>query len=241
MVYEPDSKRLFWANATQQLRRSGPFKRPKAIGVSTNSVLADGTMASFVAHAQRQAGRYRGRQAALTHLGEMSGIDFEPTDHVMHFVNGLDEDLIFWKRRGDGLATLLHSALDWEPHLVTLASLMRSEMPPPDCGTDDGAATRTWNDLDLSSADDLELSKPEIMWVAPCFMSAQQADEESDDLFGSEECDGCPSCGAKSPRSTRTLLRTPRRIRHRPHSRPDRRRARPAPSLEFGHARERWT
>ncbi|MFI1382923.1 DUF4365 domain-containing protein [Embleya sp. NPDC020886] len=28
VVYDPDSKKLFWANATQQLRRSGPLDRP---------------------------------------------------------------------------------------------------------------------------------------------------------------------------------------------------------------------
>jgi hypothetical protein len=52
-------------------------------------------VASFVAHARRYVGRYRGRQAVLTHLGEMSGVDFAPEDHVLHFVNGYDEDLIF--------------------------------------------------------------------------------------------------------------------------------------------------
>ncbi|MER8042488.1 DUF4365 domain-containing protein [Streptomyces sp. NPDC094032] len=199
VVYDPDSKRLFWANATHQLRRAGAFSRPKVIGVSPNAVLADTTMESFVAQARRYVGRYRGRQAVLTHLGEMSGVEFDPTDHVLHFVNGYDEDLIFWKRAGDDLATLLHSALDWEPHLVSLASLMRSEMPPPGFGADDEAATRVWNDLDLSSAEDLELSKPEIMWVASCFLSTRQADEESEDLFGPDACVGCPSCTGKEP------------------------------------------
>ncbi|MFE7591243.1 DUF4365 domain-containing protein [Kitasatospora sp. NPDC057512] len=115
VVYDPDSKRLFWANATQQLRRAGPFKRPKVIGVSPNAVLADTTMESFVAQARRYVGRYRGREAVLTHLGEMSGVEFDPADHVLHFVNGYDEDLIFWRRPGDDLATLLHSALDGSP------------------------------------------------------------------------------------------------------------------------------
>ncbi|MFF2659395.1 DUF4365 domain-containing protein [Kitasatospora sp. NPDC058032] len=199
VVYDPDSKRLFWANATQQLRRSGPFNRPKVIGVSPNAVLADTTMESFVAQARRYVGRYRGREAVLTHLGEMSGVEFDPADHVLHFVNGYDEDLIFWRRPGDELATLLHSALDWEPHLVSLASLMRSEMPPPDFVADDEAAVRLWNDHDLSSAEDLELSRPELMWVASCFMSTRQADEESEAVFGSDECEGCPSCTGEEP------------------------------------------
>ncbi|MFF2148170.1 DUF4365 domain-containing protein [Kitasatospora sp. NPDC058190] len=199
VVYDPDSKRLFWANATQQLRRSGPFNRPKVIGVSPNAVLADTTMKSFVAQARRYVGRYRGRQAVLTHLGEMSGVEFDPSDHVLHFVNGYDEDLIFWRHPGAELATLLHSALDWEPYLVSLASLMRSEMPPPDFVADDEAAARLWNDHDLSSAEDLELSRTELMWVASCFMSTRQADEESEAVFGSDECEGCPSCTGEEP------------------------------------------
>ncbi|GAA0401168.1 DUF4365 domain-containing protein [Streptomyces luteireticuli] len=199
VVYDPDSKQLFWANATQQLRRSGPFNRPKVIGVSPNAVLADTTMKSFVAQARRYVGRYRGRQAVFTHLGEMSGVEFDPTDHVLHFVNGYDEDLIFWRRPGAELATLLHSALDWEPYLVSLASLMRSEMPPPDAEVVGEVAVRLWNDLDLSSAEDLELSQPEIMWVASCFISTRQADEESEAIFGSDECEGCPSCTGEEP------------------------------------------
>ncbi|MEU0937237.1 DUF4365 domain-containing protein [Embleya sp. NPDC005971] len=199
VVYDPDGKKLFWANATQQLRRSGPLNRPKVIGVSPNAVLADTTMKSFVAQARRYVGRYRGRQAVLTHLGEMSGVEFDPTDHVLHFVNGYDEDLIFWRRSGAEFATLLHSALDWEPYLVSLASLMRSEMPPPDVEVVGEAAIRLWNDLDLSSAEDLELSRPEMMWVASCFMSTRQADEESEAIFGSDECAGCPSCTGEDP------------------------------------------
>ncbi|MFE7591242.1 hypothetical protein ACFU6K_17745 [Kitasatospora sp. NPDC057512] len=76
---------------------------------------------------------------------------------------------------------------------------MRSEMPPPDFVADDEAAARLWNDHDLSSAEDLELSRPELMWVASCFMSTRQADEESEAVFGSDECEGCPSCTGEEP------------------------------------------
>ncbi|BAJ29475.1 MULTISPECIES: DUF4365 domain-containing protein [Kitasatospora] len=199
VVYDPGNKRLFWANATQQLRRSGPFNRPKVIGVSPNAVLAAATMESFVAQARRYVGRYRDRQAVLTHLGEMSGVEFDPADHVLHIVNGYDEDLIFWGSPGDALATLLHSALDWEPHLVSLASLMRSEMPPPDFAADDETAARIWNDHDLSSAEDLGLSRAETIWVASCFMSTRQADEESETVFDSDDCEGCPNCTGEEP------------------------------------------
>ncbi|WP_411088420.1 DUF4365 domain-containing protein [Streptomyces sp. 061-3] len=198
VVYDPDSKRLHWANATQQLRRAGPMSPTRYIGVSPNAVLNDMTMTSFVAQARRYVGRYRGRQAVLTHLGEMSGVDFDPTDHVLHFVNGYDEDLIFWKRPGDALATLLLSAHDWEPALVSVESLLRTELPEPEDGGVDARAVR-WDDLDLPSADDLDLSRSETMWVLSCFISTQQADEESEDLIGAS-CEGCPSCTGEEPK-----------------------------------------
>jgi hypothetical protein len=188
VVYDPDSKRLHWANGTQQLRRFGSLNPPRLIGVSPNAVLDDTTMESFVAQARRYVGRYRGRQAILTHLGEMSGVEFDPADHVLHFVNGDDEDLIFWRRPGDGLATLLLSSQDWEPVLVSLESLMRSELPIPEDGRGSGPA-----DPDLCTAEDLGLSRSEIMWAASCFISTQQAD-------GPVECEGCPSCTGEEPK-----------------------------------------
>ncbi len=199
VVYDPGTTKMHWSNATQQLRRSGPFNPPRFIGVSPNAVLNDTTMASFVTQARRYVGRYRGRQAVLTHLGEMSGVDFAPEDHVLHFVNGYDEDLIFWKHPGDALATLLLSAHDWDPYLVSLESLMRSDIPPPEDRTN-GGPEREWGDLDLPTAEDLELSRTEVMWVASCFLSTQQADEgPENDLVTPVECEGCPSCTGEEP------------------------------------------
>ncbi len=190
VVFDPDTKRLHWANATRQLRRSGPLNPPRHIGVSPSAVLNDATMASFVDHARRYVGRYRGRQAVLTHLGEMSGVEFDPADHVLHFVNGYDEDLIFWKRPGDALATLLLSAHGWEPYLVSLGSLMSSELEIPE-------DLRDGLDPDLATAEELELSQSEIMWVTSCFLSTRQADEGPEEDLG--ECEGCPSCTGEEP------------------------------------------
>ncbi|MFF0014581.1 DUF4365 domain-containing protein [Streptomyces sp. NPDC005374] len=190
VVYDPDTTRLHWANATHQLRRFGPLNPPRFIGVSPNAVLDGTTMESFVAHARRYVGRYRGRQAVLTHLGEMSGVEFDPADHVLHFVNGDDEDLIFWKRPGDVVATLLLSTQGWEPIWVSLESLMRSEIPVPEDRRGSGPA-----DPDLWSAEDLELSQSEIMWAASCFISTRQADEGPEgDLVEPVECKGCANC-----------------------------------------------
>ena len=195
VVYDPDTRTLHWANATQQLRRSGPLNPPRFIGISPSAVLDDATMESFVAHARRYVGRYRGRQAVLTHLGEMSGVEFDPADHVLHFVNGDDEDLIFWKSPGDATATLLLSAQGWDPVLVSLESLMRSEIEIPEEISGGGPV-----DPDLWTAEDLGLSRSEIMWAASCFISTRQADEgPEDDLVGPVECEGCPSCTGEEP------------------------------------------
>ncbi|MFC5027542.1 DUF4365 domain-containing protein [Streptomyces sp. DSM 41987] len=190
VVYDPNTKELYWANATQQLRRFGPHDPPRYIGVSPNAVLDDATMDSFVSQARRYVGRYRGRQAVLTHLGEMSGTEFDPSDHVLHFVNGDDEDLIFWKSPGAAVATLLLSTQGWNTAWVTLESLMRSTPPL----LQDGDTTKP-TDPDLWTAEELELSQSEIMWVAACFMSTRQADEGPEsDLIEPDECEGCPSC-----------------------------------------------
>ncbi len=156
-------------------------------------MLNDGTVPFFAAQARRYVGRYRGRQAVLTHLSEMSGVEFDSTDHVLHFVNGFDEDLIFWKRPGDALATLLMSAQGWEPYLVSLESLLRSEMAPPGGGDGDGSDSGSqWGDPDLSTAEELELNRAEIMWVVSCFVSSREADEPT-------ECEGCLSCTGEEP------------------------------------------
>ncbi|WP_405845529.1 hypothetical protein OG528_17800 [Streptomyces platensis] len=125
----------------------------------------------------------------------MSGVEFDPADHVLHFVNGDDEDIIFWKRPGDAVATLLLSAQGWDPFLVSLESLMRSELPMPEDGSASGAA-----DPDLWTAEDLELSASETMWAAACFISTRQADEgPEDDFVGPIACEGCPNCTGEEP------------------------------------------
>lgn len=204
VVYDPAVKRLHWANATQQLRRFGPLNPPRFIGVSPNAVLDDATMESFVAQARRYVGRYRGRQAVLTHLSEMSGVEFDSADHVLHFVNGDDEDLIFWKRPGDAVATLLLSAQSWEPVLVSLESLMLSKLPRPEDGRGGGPT-----DPDLWTAEDLELSRSEIMWAASCFISTRQADDgPEDDLLVPSSARDVRAARARSLRNTAASRRT---------------------------------
>lgn len=89
VVHDPDTDGLYWANATKQLlsARRGD-KVLKTITISPDDKLDDDSMA---------------------------GVEFGPSDIVQHHVNVYGEDLIFWQRRGEGFATLLHSDLDWHP------------------------------------------------------------------------------------------------------------------------------
>lgn len=194
VVYDPNSRNLYWANATQQLRHFGTHDQRRFIGISPNAVLDDATMDSFVALARRYVGRYRGRQAVLTHLGEMSGTEFDPEDHVLYFVNG-DDDLIFWKCPGDTVATLLLSAQEWEPAWVTLESLMHSELSKPE-----DRNVQEFPEPDLWTAEDLDLSRAEVMWVAACFISTREADEGMDeDPLETIERKGVPSYTGEEP------------------------------------------
>ncbi|WP_328707417.1 DUF4365 domain-containing protein [Streptomyces sp. HF10] len=117
------------------------------------------------------ARRYRGRQAALTHLSEMSGVEFDSTDHVLHFVNGF-------------------------ARLGTVSRQSGVPAAPRDAagrGDGDGSDPGSqWSEPDLPTAEDLELNRAEIMRVVSCFASSQEADEPT-------ECEGCPSCTGEEP------------------------------------------
>ncbi|MFD4698277.1 hypothetical protein [Streptomyces niveus] len=56
---------------------------------------------------------------------------------------------------------------------------MRSEILPPG-DRNSGGLEREWGDLELPTAEDLELSRTEVMCVASCFLSVRQAEAEPD-------------------------------------------------------------
>lgn len=94
VVYDPDTELLYWANATEQLRRARrDGARRTVVGISVNAVLDDRTVDVFAGEARRYAGRFRGELAILHQLSEMSGADFDPDDQVLHFVNEHDCEL----------------------------------------------------------------------------------------------------------------------------------------------------
>ena len=116
VVHDPDTDGLYWANATKQLlkaRRNGEVL--KTITIDPDQELDDESITGFVAEVRGYLSRYRGNRIIQAQLGEMAGVEFGSSDIVQHHVNVFGEDLIFWQRRGEGFATLLHSDLDWHP------------------------------------------------------------------------------------------------------------------------------
>jgi hypothetical protein len=164
VVHDPDTDGLYWANATKQLlsaRRSGEVL--KTITVSPDRKLDDESVADFVAEVRHYLSRYRGNRIIQAQLGEMAGVEFGPADIVQHHVNVFGEDLIFWQRRGEGFATLLHSDLDWYP-----------EHFGPEHFHPDG---RPGLLRGMSVVADTILDTAEAQWLAACFGAAQWARE----------------------------------------------------------------
>ena len=119
VVHDPDTEGLYWANATKQLLEAQrKHKALSSISVDPNDLINDASIVDFVEQARYHVSRYKGNQAIRTQLSEMAGVEFGSSDFVLHFINEYGEDLIFWQRRGEGYATLLHSDRDWDPQYV---------------------------------------------------------------------------------------------------------------------------
>lgn len=162
VVHDPDADGLFWVNATKQLlaaRRDGEVL--KTITISPDQELNDESIADFVAEVRGYLSRYRGNRIIQAQLGEMAGVEFGPSDLVQHHVNVHGEDMIFWQRRGEGFATLLHSDLDWYPEYIGPEHFHPNGRP----GLLPGVPV-VGNTI---------LSTAEAQWLAACFDAAQWA------------------------------------------------------------------
>jgi len=168
VVHDPDTDCLYWANATQQLW-SARHKREvlNVIAISSDQVLDDDTLADFVAEVRKYLSRYRGNRVIQAQLGEMAGVEFGPSDVVQHYENVDGEDLIFWQRRGEGFATLLHSDLDWHPEYIG-----------PENFHPDGQPGVLWGAPVVAGT---ILSRAEAKWLEACFDAAQWAREPAAD------------------------------------------------------------
>ncbi|MFE5840218.1 DUF4365 domain-containing protein [Streptomyces niveus] len=176
VVFDPDTEQLYWANATEQLRLGGRRGcRPRTTKVPATAVLDDTTVASFVDKARAYVGGYRGRNAVLAHLGEMAGVTFSRSDHVLHWVNEFDEQLIFWQRPGEVHATLLHSDLDWNPVPITPSGLLLpgGSLPGLEFGGDYPEELRRLTPIPIISG--IILNMPEALWLASCFSATAWA------------------------------------------------------------------
>lgn len=190
VVYNPDTKGLYWANATDQLRRARSSGMSLAsIGISPNAALNDRSLESFVTAARHYLGRYRGMQGVRTHLGEMAGVEFDPSDVVQHFINEYGEDLIFWQRQGEAHATLLHSDLDWESEPITPESLRFSGGLTDRFGSEDAVPDGLKSLVAVPTVGDVILNMPEAVWLTACFAAthwARMAEFESQEMEGVE-------------------------------------------------------
>lgn len=62
----------------------------------------------------------------------MADVEFAPDDIVKPFENEVYEPMVFWQRRGQPYAVLLHHDLDWEP--VPIQEEMLRFWPIPSVG-----------------------------------------------------------------------------------------------------------
>ncbi|WP_371593163.1 DUF4365 domain-containing protein [Streptomyces virginiae] len=175
VVHEPDGDGLYWGNATAQLLQARREQTTlKTIRVSSEAQLNDRSLSGFVSQVRRYVGRYRGNRALLTELGEMAGVDFDPADLVLHFINIHGEDLIFWQRRGEDFATLLHSDLDWDPQRITPNMLRLFGGLTANYKLDD---LPEWMRAfaNVPTVGDIILDEDEAAWLAACFGASRWA------------------------------------------------------------------
>ncbi|WBQ02533.1 DUF4365 domain-containing protein [Kribbella sp. CA-293567] len=109
VVQDPDSKLLYWANATEQLKKD---KGGRSIFVPWSAQLDGGTIAEFVT----RTGRYLNERSGVRQaLAELSGAKLDSADYLGYFMNTHGEHLIFRQPWRSATAELLHSDLGWEP------------------------------------------------------------------------------------------------------------------------------
>ncbi|MFE5089204.1 DUF4365 domain-containing protein [Streptomyces sp. NPDC056638] len=176
VVFDPDTQQLYWANATEQLRTGGhKGRRPRTIRLSGTSVLDTTTVANFVNEARAYVGGYRGRNAVLSHLGAMAGVVFDRSDHVLHWVNEFDEQLIFWQRPGELYATLLHSDLGWDPIPITPSGLLMPGAWPQGLEFGGDFPEELRRSISFPVISGVILNMPEALWLASCFSATEWA------------------------------------------------------------------
>lgn len=150
VVHDPERGGLFWAHATRQLRRARALRKTvKSIVVSRDSVLDDASLGAFTQGMRHYLARER---EGVGRWADMADIEFAPDDIVKPFENEVLEPMVFWQRRGEPHAVLLHHDLDWKP--VAIQERMLRFEPIPSVG-------------------DVILDIAEAHWLMGCFKSTE--------------------------------------------------------------------
>ncbi|EME97942.1 DUF4365 domain-containing protein [Streptomyces mobaraensis NBRC 13819 = DSM 40847] len=152
VVHDPEPDTLYWANATRQLRRAAAQRKVlKSVVISRDTALTEGTLDDFVRQARRCVDLER---RGIGRLSDMAGVEFGETDIVKPFrTDDVGEDMVFWQRKGEPFATLLHNDLDWAPVRIS-EDMLRFGPFFPHIG-------------------DVVLAEAEAHWLIACFKTSE--------------------------------------------------------------------
>lgn len=162
IAYDPESQNLHWTNATEALENARfAGKQPRSIPISREDVLDSSSVAKFAEECHAFIEHSRSR---LGQLGKEAGVRFRKDDKVERFENELQETLVFWQRRNEPHATLLHSDLDWKPQKITPSMLDFDGVSKIPGGRSLG---------NIPTIGDIILSIEEAVWLASCFQASR--------------------------------------------------------------------
>ncbi len=106
VVYDPDTKSLYWTNITGYVQAKDP---PARIPVGPTSVLSDSTMSDFVDEAIEYIAKKGNLHKALSALVGVDAKLFDYGDYVSYFVNEFGEKMVFQQKVGNESAVLYHT------------------------------------------------------------------------------------------------------------------------------------
>ncbi|MFD0783049.1 DUF4365 domain-containing protein [Micromonospora azadirachtae] len=166
VVQDTDTRNLYWANATQQLReRTRGGSGPKSILVREGDRLDAESLTHFI----RILKNYIAETAELHRfLTKISGHAFDVTDYLSYFTNEEGEQLIFQQCRGEAHAWLLHSDMDWCPEPISFDAL---HFGRPDLEEKHGPHGGLFSSL--VTVGNVILDHAEGFWLAGCFMASR--------------------------------------------------------------------
>ncbi|MGI5445217.1 hypothetical protein ACQEVM_05625 [Streptomyces sp. CA-243310] len=113
------------------------------------SVLDDSTSEAFV---QAMRTYLAWEREGVGRWADMADVEFGPNDIVKPFENDCGEPMVFWQKRGEPFAVLLHHDFDWDPVRIQ-ERMLRLDLVP--------------------SIGPLILDTAEAHWLMGCFKSTE--------------------------------------------------------------------